>query len=84
MASGVPVVAAQVGGLRDFLHAGKNALLHERCDSASLASALAEALNSRALRRDLATTGLETARAFDERVLLDRYAALIERTTRAA
>jgi D-inositol-3-phosphate glycosyltransferase len=85
MASGVPVVAARVGGLRDFVKPGRNGLVHEPRDPMSLASALKEALDSEALRTALATAALATvAKHFNERVVLDRYAAIIQATVKAA
>jgi D-inositol-3-phosphate glycosyltransferase len=85
MASGVAVVAARVGGLRDFVHPGQNGLLHEPRDTMSLAGAIEEALDSAPLRAALAAAALETVtREFDERIVLDRYAALIESTAGTA
>ena len=79
MASGVPVVAAEVGGMRDFLADDRNALLHRPKSPESLASALRRALDDLDLRTRLATAGLRTVQEeFDEEALLDRYAALIE------
>ena len=83
MASGVPVVASNVGGLRDFLVDNENALLHEPRSPASIAAALTRALSDSSLRARLAEAALKTVTAqFDERVLMDRYAQLIERAAR--
>jgi glycosyltransferase involved in cell wall biosynthesis len=79
MASGVAVVAAEVGGMRDFLVDGNNALLHRPRSPESLAEALRRAFDDAALRTRLADAGLRTVREqFDEEVLFDRYAALID------
>jgi len=79
MASGVPVVAADVGGMRDFLADDRNALLHRPRSAESLAEALRRAFGDPALRSRLAEEGLRTVRQqFDDEVLFDRYAALIE------
>ena len=79
MASGVPVVAARVGGMRDFLVDGENALLHDPRSPESIARALRRALDEPGLRTRLATAGLRTVQEqFDEEALFDRYAALIE------
>jgi len=81
MASGVAVVASRVGGLQDFLTHDVNGLLHEPRNPESLAGAIREALDSAALRNRLASAALQAATTlFDERVLLDRYADLIEST----
>ncbi len=80
MASGVPIVASNVGGLRDFLADNQNALLHEPRSPASIAAAIARALADSSLRARLAEAALKTVIAeFDEQVLMDRYAQLIER-----
>ncbi len=80
MASGVPIVASNVGGLRDFLVDNENALLHEPRSPASIAAALTRALADPSLRARLAEAALKTVTAeFDERVLMNRYAELIER-----
>jgi glycosyltransferase involved in cell wall biosynthesis len=76
----VPVVASKVGGLIDFLVDNDNALLHEPRSPASIAAALTHGLWDASLRARLTKKALETVTAeFDERVLMDRYAQLIER-----
>ncbi len=79
MSSGVPVVAAEVGGMRDFLADNRNALVHRPKSPESIADALRRALDDPDLRARLAAAGLRTVQEqFDEETLLDRYAALIE------
>ena len=81
MASQVPVIGAAVGGLRDFLAEGVNALVHEPRSADSIAAALRRLLDDGALRGRLAAAGLRTAREqFDERKLFAEYARLIEST----
>jgi glycosyltransferase involved in cell wall biosynthesis len=82
MASGVPVVAAAVGGLRDFLVDGSNALLAPPRTPAALADRLRRALADPGLRRAIAHEGQRTVQAFDERVLFGAYADLIVRAAR--
>ena len=82
MASGVPVVASAVGGLRDFLVDGSNALLHPPRTPEALAAALRRALADPPLRRQLADEAMRTVQAFDERELLGAYADLIVRAAR--
>jgi D-inositol-3-phosphate glycosyltransferase len=82
MASGVPVVASAVGGLRDFLVDGSNALLHPPRAPEALAAALRRALDDGALRSALAAAATQTVQRFDERVLCDIYADLIVRAVR--
>jgi glycosyltransferase involved in cell wall biosynthesis len=79
MASGLPVVASEVGGMRDFLAADRNALLHQPRSPESLGAALRRAFGDPALRARLAEAGLRTVREqFDEEMLFDRYATLVE------
>jgi glycosyltransferase involved in cell wall biosynthesis len=79
MASGLPVVASEVGGMRDFLAADRNALLHQPRSPESMAGALRRAFGDPELRARLASAGLRTVQEqFDEEMLFDRYAALIE------
>jgi glycosyltransferase involved in cell wall biosynthesis len=79
MASGVPVIGAAVGGMRDFLVDGENALVHEPRSPQSIAAALERLLSDASLRAKLAAAGLRTAREqFDERKLFAEYARLIE------
>ena len=79
MASGVPVIGAAVGGMRDFLVDGENALVHEPRSPQSIAGALERLLSDAPLRAKLAAAGLRTAREqFDERKLFAEYARLIE------
>jgi glycosyltransferase involved in cell wall biosynthesis len=81
MASQIPVIGAAVGGLRDFLVDGENALVHEPRSPRSIADALRRLLDDGALRAQLAAAGLRTAREqFDERKLFAKYARLIEST----
>jgi D-inositol-3-phosphate glycosyltransferase len=79
MASGVPVVASAVGGLRDFLVDGSNALLHPPHAPAALAAALQRALADPALCRTLAHAAMQTVQQFDQNRLFDLYAELIVR-----
>jgi glycosyltransferase involved in cell wall biosynthesis len=78
MASGLPIVASGVGGLRDFLVDGENALLHEPKSPPSIAAAIARLLDDEPLRARLAAAALRDAQPFEIGALLDRVAALIE------
>ena len=82
MASGLPIVASGVGGLRDFLVDGENALLHEPKSPASIASAIARLLDDEPLGARLAAAAHRTAQQFEIGALLDRVAALVETAVR--
>jgi glycosyltransferase involved in cell wall biosynthesis len=79
MASGVPVVASAVGGLRDFLVDESNALLVPPRSPQPLGVALRRALADASLCRRLAGEALRTVQQFDERALFDAFAGLIVR-----
>lgn len=74
MACGTPVVATGVGGSGEFLIHEENCLLSPPGDAEALARALERLRDDRALRRRLATGGLETARRF----ALERIADVFE------
>lgn len=79
MASALPIVASDVGGLRDFLTDGRNAFLHPARDPRALATALQRGLDDAGERARLAATALaDVAARFDERVVLDQYGQLIQ------
>jgi glycosyltransferase involved in cell wall biosynthesis len=64
MASGVPVVATQCGGILSYARDGENALLAPVGDAAALASRLVRVLTDEPLARRLAAAGRATAEQF--------------------
>jgi glycosyltransferase involved in cell wall biosynthesis len=62
MANGLPVVATDVGGIRDATGGGAAALLVPPQDPAALAAAVRRVADDAALRRRLVEAGLERAR----------------------
>ena len=79
MASGLPVIASGVGGLKDFCVDGENALVHPPHDPGSLARALTRLLDDSDLRARLGAAGLRTVtERFELNALLGRYARLID------
>jgi glycosyltransferase involved in cell wall biosynthesis len=80
MAHGRPVVATDVGGLRDLVVDGETGILVPPRDPSSLRSALERLLGDRELRRRLGAAGRERARArFSwERVTAETLAAYAE------
>jgi glycosyltransferase involved in cell wall biosynthesis len=79
MASGLAVAASAVGGLTDYIVDGTNGLLVPPRNSAALAAAIQRLIDDPALRARLAAAGRETSMQFDERVVLDRFGALLDR-----
>lgn len=80
MALGRPVVATGRGGSADYLEHGRNALLFEAGDAASLAGALQQLACNRALRQRLRAYGYQTAarhsaERFNRRALAEMQAA---------
>jgi glycosyltransferase involved in cell wall biosynthesis len=79
MSSGLAVVASAVGGLTDYVVDGVNGLLVPARDPAALAVAIQNLVNDRALRMRLAAAARQTVARFDERVVLERFGALLDR-----
>jgi glycosyltransferase involved in cell wall biosynthesis len=79
MAAGLPVIASDVGGFRDFVVTDRNGLLVPVGDIQSLAAALSRLAADASLRARLGRQAKLTAEQFDENVVLDRFAQLIDR-----
>ncbi|MFF1830028.1 glycosyltransferase [Paenarthrobacter sp. NPDC058040] len=80
MASGVPVVAAAVGGLRETVVHQETGLHVPPRDPEAIADALSELLADPALRAEMARTGMHRARS---RYSWDRIAAETEKAYRS-
>ncbi len=75
IAAGLPILATRVGGMKDYLVDGENALLTEPADPGGLAQGLTRLLQDGPLRARLRTNARETAVArFDQNLIADRYA----------
>ncbi len=72
----VPLIASKVGGMRDFLEDGKNALLFEDNDVGSLLQAYSKL---DALRRKLIAGGQTTARAYNWQQIAENLTAVYRR-----
>jgi glycosyltransferase involved in cell wall biosynthesis len=79
MASGLAVAASGVGGLKDYIVDGVNGLLVPAQDSTAAAAAIERLIDDPALRARLASAARETAMQFDERLVLERFGALLDR-----
>jgi glycosyltransferase involved in cell wall biosynthesis len=80
MASGLPVIASDVGGLRDFVAPGVNGVRVPPKDPVALAGAMSLLLADTARRSALAAGALATAPAFAIDRVLGRYIEIIDRT----
>lgn len=78
MATGLPVIASDVGGLRDFVEPGVNGFRVPAQQPQAMADALARVLTDDALRATLAAGAAATAPRFDESRVLGEFAAVIE------
>jgi len=78
MATGLPVVASAVGGLKDYLVDHENGLLVAPQDPAAISAAVDHLSFDSSLRARLGAAARGTAERFDERVVLGRFGALIE------
>lgn len=79
MASGLAVVASAVGGLTDYIVDGVNGLLVPAREPDALAGAIQKVAGDKALRARLGTAAREAILPFDERVVLERFGALVDR-----
>lgn len=67
MASGVPVVTTDAGGLRELIEDGRDALIVPRGDPAALAGAITRLLRDPGMRQRLGEAGRRRAEALDVR-----------------
>jgi glycosyltransferase involved in cell wall biosynthesis len=83
MATGLPVVATCVGGMRDYLVDGVNALLCEPGSPVALAGQIHRLLGDASLRQRLGREARATVeRNFDEAVIFERFAHLFREAAR--
>jgi glycosyltransferase involved in cell wall biosynthesis len=84
MACGAAVVSTDAKGNRDYMVNGYNALVAKTHDPAELADLLVEALTNGELRQSLVAGGLETAKKWDFRNVVERAREAIERELQEA
>jgi len=85
LASGVPVVASAVGGLLDFVKDNVNGRLTAAKDPAALSAALQDLIDRDDLRHRLAGAARPSVEGdYDERIVFERFAALVRHLTGAA
>lgn len=73
MASGVPVVASEVGGIPEIVSHGRNGFLVPCGKAAVLSEAVGRLLADEALRMRFAEAGRSTATAFATRTMVSRF-----------
>ena len=83
MAAGLPVIASDTGGYRDFVTHEQTGLLVPPGDVEALAAAITRLADDSALRSRLGAKARDVAEQFDERVVLERFAQLIEQLAAA-
>jgi glycosyltransferase involved in cell wall biosynthesis len=77
MASGLPVLAAPVGGIEDYLRDGENGL-HIQRDPAEIAAKLDRVLNDRELYARLRQAGIDTAKNYEWKNIAQQYLTLFD------
>lgn len=78
MASGVPVVASNSGGIPDTITSGENGLLTKEKDSSDIASSIRKVLDDDALRNKLISNGFDTASKYDYKQVASYYKNIID------
>lgn len=78
MAAGLPVIATATGGFRDFVVHDRTGLLVPVGDEEALAAAIARLAGDAALRARLGAAARDAARQFDEEIVLEQFARIID------
>ncbi|MGH2883167.1 MAG: glycosyltransferase, partial [Solirubrobacteraceae bacterium] len=79
MAAGLPVIAADAGGPREYIRHGHDGLLHEPGNVQHLADTLLTVSTNAALRRDLAANARERAHDFAPERIATMWVDLYQR-----
>jgi glycosyltransferase involved in cell wall biosynthesis len=82
MAAGLPVIASDTGGYRDFVVNGENGLLVPPKDIRAIGEAVQRLVQDRDLRERMAIRARETALQFEESKVLGELAAVLDRLAR--
>jgi glycosyltransferase involved in cell wall biosynthesis len=78
MAAGLPVIASDTGGYRDFVVHEQNGLLVTPRDVSALSQAITRLAVDAPLRAELGRRARATAEQFDEAIVLERFAHVID------
>jgi glycosyltransferase involved in cell wall biosynthesis len=73
MVMGLPVVATNVGGIKEIVRDGVNGILAEPNDPASLSQAMEKLVKDKKLREQMGRQGIEIAGRFDIRKTVKEY-----------
>lgn len=76
MASGLPVIAADVMALPELVHQGENGFLFPEDDAQALAAAAVTILSNESLRRQMVKKSLELIKAHDINKVIEQYEML--------
>lgn len=73
MASGVPVIASDSGGISDLVKHEKNGLLTKEKDVIGIADAISRVLSDQELAKHLTSNALDTIKNYDYNVIAEKY-----------
>jgi glycosyltransferase involved in cell wall biosynthesis len=79
MASGVPVIASNVGGIPEIIEDGVQGFLFERGDSEKLAGELQKLIKSPELRKKMGDNGVLRSKMFGTDAMLKKYYELYDK-----
>lgn len=82
MASGLPVIASNSGGITDIIRHEENGLLTEEKNASQIAEAVNRLLSDPELAKRLSKASLQTAAQFDYSVIAGKYHAIMENSCR--
>ena len=78
MASGLPVIASNSGGITDIIQHGVNGMLAEEKNSRQIGNFINQLLEDKEYYEKLSSASLKTAEAYDYSVIADQYHTIIE------
>ena len=81
LAAGLPVIASDTGGYRDFIVPNENGLLVPPKDIRALGDAIGRLVGDAALRARMAVHARASALAFEESKVMGDFAAIVDRLT---
>jgi len=79
MASGLPVVGSDSGGIKEIIEDGKNGLVVSEKASDEIADAIKKILSDKSLRQEMSNQAVLTAKTYDYKEKAKQYAKLINK-----